>query len=1192
MSEVVVSAVVGEAVSRVSTFFIDKHKRKLSEEDGMERLEMAHIRMEAALEISGKWPPVTDASLLRWRKKLKLASDECSQVMDRCKRRAMEDDEMEQEIRRCSFPRRIAHATRSFISSFTGQKKVDSLVTTSTIQKFERFANGAGEFLRFMEFGSIGRINNMLVDPLTGHLLAGKALQYENSHGNQYYLAARPMRFAERGQEAGVLLRHQNHERPEENFILGIILRLAASTNVTGIVARCLELLPPNFKPVAEAAKQELTQLHQRVFYCFPFVDSIDPEYWSIHHAETHRARPNSACCEEHEQHGRSRSSDMLATSGALPEPVIKLAVQRYVSTRQKLSSSSSSSGFSGDSGPPLLQLTAVFAPHLSPEQLPSRAESVTVVAIDGREEQPMRTNVGLHELEELLLPNAVDRLWHEVADGSSAHEVFWSSGHGVAYLCVEKIGTEMTGCRPTHWPCSALVRQRRRRGGWWLVAAAQREDRKRGERPPNHQPMRESYMISQPRNWPALSTFVSRSRLTVAQALSNHRWVRDLRGSLSNEAMAQYFQLWYEIRRVHLNSDDDCIRWKPAADGHFSCSSAYNLFFMAMELCPIWKERNARVFDQQSRRPDQLVEVIKEEILVWKEAEEAEECDNKICKCRQHVEEEEAEQLVRNSFFPRQIVHATKSPVLSIHDGNIYEPNRSVVRRFEWYADGANDFLRSVEFGGAPCHYLFFDPLVGHVLAGVQISAGKQRAAVISKNILMSEVIASAVVGEAVSRISTFLIDKHKRKSSEEDGLERLEMAQIKMEAALEVSSRWPLVMDSSLLRWRKKLKRASNECSHVMDRCKRRAMEDDETEKISQCSFPKRIALATKSFLSSFATDKNVDSLNSISTIQRFERFADGAGEFLKFMEFGRIGSINYMLVDPLTGHLLAGKALQYGGSHGNQYYLAARPMSFAERGQEAGVLLRYNNHERPEENFVLGTLLRLTASTNVTGIVARCLELLPPNFKPVAEAAKQELTQVHQRAFYCFPFVDSTDPEYRSIHHSETSRARPNPACCEGHEHHGQSRSSDMVEPSGTFPEPVIKLFVQRHVPARPPSGHGDGEKRFSEDSGPPLLQVTAIFAPHASPEDLPSGAKSVAVVAIDGREEQAVRTNIRLREVEEFLLPGAVDRLCHDHDLVDGSSAHEVFLRSRHGVAYLCVEKMGTEMAKCRLTQWRV
>lgn len=51
---------------------------------------------------------------------------------------------------------------------------------------------------------------------------------------------------------------------------------------------------------------------------------------------------------------------------------------------------------------------------------------------------------------------------------------------------------------------------------------------------------------------------------------------------------MAQYFQLWDELQMVHLNSDEDSIRWKPTTDGHFSCSSAYKLFFVAMELCPV----------------------------------------------------------------------------------------------------------------------------------------------------------------------------------------------------------------------------------------------------------------------------------------------------------------------------------------------------------------------------------------------------------------------------------------------------------------------------------------------------------------------------------------------------------------------------------------------------------------------------
>mgnify|MGYP003702918895 CR=1 FL=1 len=87
---------------------------------------------------------------------------------------------------------------------------------------------------------------------------------------------------------------------------------------------------------------------------------------------------------------------------------------------------------------------------------------------------------------------------------------------------------------------------------------------------------------------------FSPRSKLTVAQALSNHRWVRDLRGSLSNVAMVQFFQLWDELQLFNLSQEPDTIRWKASSDGNFSVSSAYDLFFMARESCPcgelIWQ--------------------------------------------------------------------------------------------------------------------------------------------------------------------------------------------------------------------------------------------------------------------------------------------------------------------------------------------------------------------------------------------------------------------------------------------------------------------------------------------------------------------------------------------------------------------------------------------------------------------------
>lgn len=454
MAEMVASAVVGETLSRVSTLLIDKHDQKSSERDDMERLEMAHIRMEAALETSSNWPVVTDISLLRWRNKLKRAAEECDIVLHRCKRRAMEDQETEQKVRQCQFPKRIAHATKSFFSSFAGHKS-NELISSLTVQRFERFADGAGEFLKFMEFGSIRQPNYMPLDPLLGHLLAGKALQYDMSQGSQYYLAARPMHFAERGLEAGVLLRYQDHEMPEKNFTFGILLRVSESMDLTGIVAKCLESFTPHFKPIVESAKQELTRINTRGLYCFPFVDSTtDPEYWQIHSSETRRARPNPLCCKGHEHKDCSRSTDILKLSGALPEPVIKLFVQRYVSVseqrRQKPSLSVHGDRNSSEDLRPL-QLTAVFEPHASPQELPSGVESFAVEAIDGKEEQVMHTNVGLHELDELLLPGVISRLCDEAAEGS-AHEVFWRSGHGVAYLCVEKAGTNMERYRVTQW--------------------------------------------------------------------------------------------------------------------------------------------------------------------------------------------------------------------------------------------------------------------------------------------------------------------------------------------------------------------------------------------------------------------------------------------------------------------------------------------------------------------------------------------------------------------------------------------------------------------------------------------------------------------------------------------------------------------------------------------------------------------
>ena len=75
MAEIVSSALVHETVSQLLSNLVQKYEEKVesSANRNLERLEMAHIRLEAALEMSEKWQ-ITDASLLRWRGKLKRAA--------------------------------------------------------------------------------------------------------------------------------------------------------------------------------------------------------------------------------------------------------------------------------------------------------------------------------------------------------------------------------------------------------------------------------------------------------------------------------------------------------------------------------------------------------------------------------------------------------------------------------------------------------------------------------------------------------------------------------------------------------------------------------------------------------------------------------------------------------------------------------------------------------------------------------------------------------------------------------------------------------------------------------------------------------------------------------------------------------------------------------------------------------------
>jgi len=450
MAEMVGSAAAEEILKQVFAGLIGKQQQhqegRDEQEHHMERLEMAQLKLEAAIETSCRWQ-IKDASLLRWRKKLKRAARECDDTLRGFRQRAAEDEAREQEARGSSFPRRWAHATKSLVTAFFSR---DS--SSSAVRRFERLADGAGEFLRFAELGGTPR-RYMFADPLIGHLLAGQELRYRLVRRGQYHLfCVRPVRLGEdRGMEAKLLFLYEDDEAPEKNLWLGSILRLSESTDIVGTIIKFLDLLlvAPHFKSAAESVSKELAQLPTQDFCWVPYVDSSHKKHWSsIHSSMTQWFRPNPLCCKL--QHGMklrppdSSSSTMkLSLSDVADlEPVIEVSLQRLIPLSEY--SEHRSKAAEGDSSclknVPHLKIGLLFAPHGSSEGLLPSEESSAIEVIDGAEQSGAHTNISLEQLDEFMLPKAIDCLRRK-DEVTAAYQMSGKSRHGTAFLQVEKRG-------------------------------------------------------------------------------------------------------------------------------------------------------------------------------------------------------------------------------------------------------------------------------------------------------------------------------------------------------------------------------------------------------------------------------------------------------------------------------------------------------------------------------------------------------------------------------------------------------------------------------------------------------------------------------------------------------------------------------------------------------------------------------
>ncbi|CAD6253339.1 unnamed protein product [Miscanthus lutarioriparius] len=411
---------------------------------------MAHIKLEAALEASNEWN-ITSPPLLRWRSKLKRATQECDHTLRRCRQRLQEEEAVKQGVRSSYFPKRAAHTAMSFLSSiFSGCNENEPRGST-TVRRFEWFADGASEFLRYVELGGTPR-RYMFFVPLIPHLLAGKATKYCFVHGGQHLsLILQPFRLPNHGMGGSLVFFLEDSNVPQNNFLLALNLRLSESTDIIGVVVRCLRLFIPYLSTTAETAKTKLTQMPTQDL-CWVFdaysVYGCDEQHNSLHTIFSKWFRPNPFCCQQQDHpHDQSSSSKSLPCDIYL-EPVIQVYLVGHVAL--SVGNNRQSAVIDGESQTnptrdfPYLKLGAHFWPHASFEDLsPTVGGSVSEIINDEAKQCGMYANISFEQLGEITMPKAVDCLSRNVE--ATSYEMLWKSKHGSAYLRVEKTSWRAT---------------------------------------------------------------------------------------------------------------------------------------------------------------------------------------------------------------------------------------------------------------------------------------------------------------------------------------------------------------------------------------------------------------------------------------------------------------------------------------------------------------------------------------------------------------------------------------------------------------------------------------------------------------------------------------------------------------------------------------------------------------------------
>lgn len=312
-------------------------------------------------------------------------------------------------------------------------------------------------------------------------------------------------------------------------------------------------------------------------------------------------------------------------------------------------------------------------------------------------------------------------------------------------------------------------------------------------------------------------------------------------------------------------------------------------------------------------------------------------------------------------------------------------------------------------------------------------------------------EIVGSAVVGEAVSRICSYLIGQR-----EEDG-----GALLRIQAAIEEADDWHIT-NRPLVRWRDMLRRAAAEGERVLWAYKHRVAEEEEEEACRRW-LPSRVALASKKLFNCGAGEQQ-----SMDVVRRFERLADGVGDFMRLVESGGRAK-RFVPFQPLAASLLARKASSpflrspaTSASSATAHAFAFPDLTSPYQRPRAQVVFLYVDGATGEK-LELFVELVVSESADVMAMALACMDALPPHFRFASAAAFGSFHRLQAQGM-----EPDTDDDHRAVWDahfcSQPHRDGQVPnwmAAGYGHE----------PEPVAALPEQVLFVVAEWDSPAVP-------------------------------------------------------------------------------------------------------------------------